>query len=148
MTVSDVREIAFRYLTRREHSQKELRQKLSRKGISSELILDTIKELVDEGLVSDQRFAEMFARSRISRLYGPLKIRAELMKRGVNSTLIDSTLELHSEQWPELARQWVLKRNRGGLDRNEKARLYRSGTSRGFSHDNMMRAIDWLKESQ
>jgi regulatory protein len=148
VTVADVKEMAFRYLTRREHSQKELREKLSRKGVSSELILDTIKELVDEGLVSDQRFAEMFTRSRISRLYGPLKIRAELMKRGVNSALIDTTLELHNEQWPELAQQWVQKRNRRELDRNEKARLYRSGTRRGFSHDNMMQAINSLAELQ
>ncbi len=145
--ISEARFIAYRYLNRREHSCRELRDKLARKGIPSDVISDALGELMNEGLLSDQRFSEMFTRSRVSRLYGPLKIRAELMKRGVSSGLIDQTLELHQEAWPELARQWVLKRNRGKFDRNEKARLYRSGTSRGFSHEHMMQAIDWLQES-
>ncbi len=145
--ISAARFIAYRYLTRREHSCKELKEKLARKGVPCSVISVALDELVNEGLQSDQRFCEMFTRSRVSRFYGPLKIRAELMKRGVSSGLIDQTLELHQQAWPELARQWVLKRNRGNFDRNEKARLYRSGTSRGFSHEHMMQAIDWLQES-
>jgi regulatory protein len=143
VTVADAREFACRYyLANREHSRKELRDKLARKGISSSIIAEAIDSLTEEGLVSDLRFAEAFTRSRVSRLYGPLKIRSELMKRGVESRFIDQTLELHSETWFESAQSWVLKRVRGKLDRQEKARLYRSGTSRGFTHEQMFQAFD------
>ena len=145
VTVTDAREIACRYLGRREHSQKELGDKLYRKGIPSDVISVAIDELASEGLVSDQRFAESFTRSRISSLTGPLKIRAELLKRGIGSGLIDQALAEHREGWSVMARQWVLKRSRGDLDRGEKARLYRSGTSRGFTHEHMMQAFDELR---
>ena len=148
VTVADARDIAYRYLVRREHSCKELRDKLFRKGIPSDVIAKAVEELDGEGLVSDQRFGEAFTRSRISNLYGPLKIRAELMKRGIGSALIDQILAQHSDIWQESARQWVLKRSRGDLDRSEKARLYRSGTSRGFSHEHLMQAFDSLKADQ
>jgi regulatory protein len=145
VTIAEARAIAYRYLVRREHACKELRDKLSRRGFPSGLVSETVAELESEGLVSDQRFAESFTRSRVSRLYGPLRIRAELMKRGVASSLIDQVLALHDSSWQETAQQWVSKRASPKLDRKEKARLYRSGTSRGFSHEHMMRAFDTIR---
>ena len=145
VTVADAREFACRYLANREHSRKELRDKLARKGISAGIIAEAIDSLAEEGLVSDLRFAEAFTRSRVSRLYGPLKIRAELMKRGVDSRFIDQALEHHSEIWFESAQSWVLKRARGELDRQEKARLYRAGSSRGFTHEQMFQAFDAIR---
>jgi regulatory protein len=146
VTVVGARAFAYRYLGLREHSEKELYDKLSRKGIADAVIAQAIAELADEGLVSNERFADAFTRSRLSRKVGPLKIRAELMKRGIKSNLIDHTLEEYQGAFPEAAFDWVSKRHRGELDRKEKARLYRSGTSRGFSHEHMMNAIDQLQE--
>jgi regulatory protein len=141
-TLADAREFAGRYLAMREHSCKEIRDKLSRKGVSSSVISEAIEELQDKDLLSDQRFAESFTRSRISRLQGPLKIRAELMKRGVASALIDQTLHAHSEDWAEAALRWVEKKCKRELDRDEKGRLYRTGTNRGFTHEQMFQAFD------
>lgn len=146
VTVADARAFAYRYLGQREHSCKELTDKLSRKGISTAVISEAVEELASEGLVSDQRFAEAFARSRISRLYGPFRIRAELANRGIDSDLAEQTLAPYTDDWIETASQWILKRSEPGqLDRNERARLYRSGTNRGFSHEHMMRAFDAIR---
>ena len=142
ISLADVREYACRYLANREHSRKELRDKLARKGLPQGVIAEALESLEAEGLVSDLRFAEAFTRSRINRLNGPLKIRSELLKRGVESNLIDQALDTHQEAWSDAARSWVLKRFRGELDRKEKARLYRGGTSRGFTHEQMFRAFD------
>ena len=51
------------------------------------------------------------------------------------------------EQWQNLAFDWANRRSHGKPDRNEQARIYRSGTNRGFSHEHMMRAIDRLKSA-
>jgi regulatory protein len=142
--VADARAMAYRYLGAREHSCQELRDKLQRRGVPRDVAFITVDELAEEGLVSDQRYTESFVRSRVQRHQGPLKVRAELRKRGIADALIDDALSAHEADWSELALAWVGRRVRGALDRNEKARLYRSGTSRGFTHEQMMRAIDSL----
>ncbi|MBT8061784.1 MAG: regulatory protein RecX [Xanthomonadales bacterium] len=140
--VSDARSIAYRFLGNREHSCQELREKLERKGVDGDIAYMAVDELAEEGLVSDRRYAESFARSRVARLQGPFKIRAELRNRGVTDVLIDEALAGFEQEWIELAAQWISRRSRDRLDKAEKARLYRNGTRRGFSHEHMMRALE------
>lgn len=140
--VSEARAMAYRYLGSREHSCQELRQKLQRKGIAADVAFMAVDELAEEGLVSDRRYAESFARSRVSRLQGPFKIRAELQSRGVDESMAEEVLAAYEQDWIELASQWISRRRSGAFDQAEKARLYRSGTRRGFSHEHMMRALE------
>ncbi len=143
--VAEARAIALRYLGRREYACRELGDKLLRRGISPGVVTQTVVELENEGLVSDQRFTEAFTRSRVSRLYGPLKIRAELIKRGIDSSLIGQVLREYEDRWLQSAQQWVRKRAGTELDRKEQARLYRSSTSRGFTHEQVMQALDMIR---
>jgi len=145
VTVAEARQIAYRYLSSREHACKELGDKLLRKGVSAKVVSEALAELAKEGLVSDQRFAEAYTRSRVSSMFGPFKIRSELQKRGVAGQMIDEVLVHHESQWLQLAQQWILKRQGPVWDQNEKARLYRSGTRRGFSHEQMMNAFDAIQ---
>jgi len=142
LTETQVREIAFRYLARREYGVIELERKLRKRGVEGKLAERVIAGLVAENLVSDRRFAEAFSRQRVSGLYGPLRIRAELKARGVADVLISDVLEPWSSEWQEHAQQWVSKRVRGTPDYQQKARLYRSGRNRGFTHDQIMRALE------
>ena len=135
----------MRYLGRREYACKELSEKLLRRGIPPGVVSQAVPDLENEGLVNDQRFTEAFARSRISRLQGPLKIRAELLKRGVKSALITEVLDDYEDIWLQSAQQWMRKRIGPELDRKEQARLYRSSTSRGFTHQQVMRALDMIR---
>jgi len=139
--------MALRYLARRDYSCLELTRKLVQRGVAEELAENVVQRLGEAGLVSDERFAEVFARSRVNSAYGPMRIRAELRQRGVTDALIASALQPFEEDWHELARDWVARRHRGALDRKAEARLYRGGTQRGFSHDQIMRAIEWLRSA-
>lgn len=140
--VGEARAIAYRYLGNREHSCQELRDKLQRRGVADDVAYMAVDELAEEGMVSDRRYAQAFARSRVGKLQGPFKIRAELRKRGVSDDLIEESLAGFDEEWIELASQWISRRSNETMDRVEKARLYRSGTRRGFSHEQMMRALE------
>jgi regulatory protein len=145
-TVAEARAAACRYLARREHSCKELAEKLFRKGLPSGVVDAAIAELAEEGLVSDRRFAEAYTRSRVSSLYGPFKIRADLARKGIDPDLVERTLAPYEEEWIGSACRWIMKRAApDDLDRETRARLYRSGTNRGFSHEQMMRAFDHLR---
>ena len=100
----DARIAAMRLLTRREHSSQELKQKLLHKGFDLNLIDTLLSDLRQEGSQSDERFAESYMRSRISRGYGPVRIRQELRQRGVSDEIIEAVVIDNAELWYELAR--------------------------------------------
>ena len=70
-------------LARREHSARELSHKLKSRDYDEVSIQAVIESLIDEGLQSDDRFAEQFTRSRVEKGYGPIRIRQELRERGI-----------------------------------------------------------------
>jgi len=97
----DIKKCALNLLARREHSQQELRQKLHLRNFDRNLVESILQELANQGLQSDQRFAECYARMRINKGYGPVRIVLELRQRGVADTLIDKVLS-NDIDWPEI----------------------------------------------
>ena len=144
LTEAEVRDLAVGYLTRREYGIEELKRKLLQRGIETRVAEQVIGELIDENLVSDQRFAEMYVRTRIRRLFGPLKIRGELRSRGISDHLIAESLPSEQETWFDSALQWASKRHRGELDYAGRAKIYRSLMNRGFTHEQANVALDSL----
>ena len=61
-----------------------------------------IKKLSDEGLIDNKRFAEQYIHSRSNRGYGPLRIRQELVQKGVDDTICQSLIG--SKDWNNLAK--------------------------------------------
>ena len=145
MTEADVRDLAVRYLTRREYGIEELRHKLLQRGADNAIAESVVGELADENLVSDERFAEMYVRMRIRRLFGPLKIRGELRARGISDHLIAEAMPSEQETWFDSALQWASKRHSGELNYASRAKIYRSLMNRGFTHEQANVALDNLK---
>ena len=146
LTETDVRDIAVRYLTRREYGTEELRQKLLQRGSDPGIAEKVVTDLADENLVSDQRFTEMYVRMRIRRLFGPLKIRGELRSRGISEHLIAAAMPDGQETWFDVATQWADKRCHGELDYAGRAKFYRSLMNRGFTHEQANVALDSLSD--
>ena len=86
------RDDAIRLLARREYSRAELAQRLALRAHAPDVVTACLDELAESGLQSDQRFTESFLRSRVMRGQGPLKIRGELERRGIERDLIATTL--------------------------------------------------------
>jgi regulatory protein len=138
-----VRETAMGLLANREHSTRQLQDKLLARGYTPEEIGPALEELVKDGLLSDERFVEAFVHSRRERGSGPLKIRVELHQRGVDDDLIDVWLDDKDPDWlihAEAARQKkfgpVLPK-----EYKEKARQARFLQYRGFSSDQTRRVM-------
>ena len=136
-----MRAFAYRLLGRREYSIHELDQRIRKKWPDAGEVDELVAALADENLVSDERFAESFVRSRIQRHQGPLKIRAELRARGVSEALISMQLESWSGQWTGLAREWLQRQIELPADFDQKQKYYRRLQSRGFTHDQAMDAL-------
>lgn len=133
---ADVREAAIRLLARREHSVRELERKLGQRGWPSDMIDTVIGELAEQGLQSDDRFAEVFVRSRSQKAYGPIRIRAELNERGIDRSLAERALRQSEIDWLDIAVRWYQRRYGDApvIDLKEKSRRQQSMARRGFDH--------------
>lgn len=144
-SASELRAFAYRLLGRREYSVFELRQRLLQKwkGIEDIDVLagELLEALVEENLLSDERFVESFVRSRINRHQGPVKIKAALRDKGVSDSLVSMELEVRSGEWTDLATEWLARHHSGPIDFDLKKKLYRRLANRGFTHDQAMTAI-------
>jgi len=147
LTEADVHEIAVRYLTRREYGMEELRKKLIQRGSDSSIAEKVVADLADQNLVSDQRFTEMYVRTRMRRLYGPLKIRGELRGLGVSDHVVAREMPEEQETWFDNASQWVAKRCHDELDYAGRVKFYRSLMNRGFTHEQANVALDRLNST-
>ncbi len=127
---------AIGLLARREHSRLELMNKIRRKPFSEDVDLASLCDhLEDSNYLSEQRFAEMFVRSRVSRGQGKVKIHYELRQRGVDDVLIESALLEADVDWLMLAKEQ--REKRFGVEKpkdyKEKSRQSRFLAGRGFS---------------
>ncbi len=101
-TQPSIRHNAMDLLSRREHSEQELRQKLKSRDYDVEAINDVLQALKNDRLQSDQRFTESYVHRRFNAGVGPVKIRYELCQKGISNLLVDEFLQPLSDRWEQL----------------------------------------------
>ena len=145
-----IRKKAMDYLSRREHSYQELITKLGKKDFNPSLVNVELEKLIEDGLLSDRRFTESFICSRKNQGKGPLRIRSELLIRGVASQLIDDGIqEVKQEEWTQLAVEVLEKKlgNDSELDYHKQLKLMRFLSTRGFDKQQVKSAINCCLEN-
>ncbi|MBI3777586.1 MAG: regulatory protein RecX [Gammaproteobacteria bacterium] len=134
----------MQYLARREHSRRELHDKLLKKGCDEAIATETVKRLEQERLVSDDRFMESLIQARRSRGYGPLRIQKELQDKGVTAEAIERWLDVSGREWLEDIRRVQRKKFGARLPRSftERARQARFLQYRGFTYDQIQKVLN------
>ena len=118
--------------------------KLVQRGCEEDTAAGIVAALTAEGLVSDERFIEALLHVRRVRGYGPLYIRRELEKKGIDRGTIERWLDVGSRDWVEDVKR-VNKKKFGGKQPAslvERAKQTRFLQSRGFTHEQIRRALD------
>jgi len=135
---------AVRMLARREHSAFELRRKLQHKDIAEAEIEQAIAQLQQEGLLSDERYAESYIHMRMNKGYGPLKIELELKERGVAESDFRHHLYCGEIDWSTVLGAAYAKKygSRPCDDYQEKAKRVRYLQYRGFALDAIRELIE------
>ena len=127
---------ALSLLGRREHSRRELKQKLVARGAEAEEIDQALGRLDEHGFQSDFRFAEMLVRSRIAQGHGPIRIRAELRQHGLSEDLARRAIDAEAPDWPALASALCRRRFAGPpADYAERVKRANFLARRGFPPD-------------
>jgi regulatory protein len=101
---------ALALLARREHSARELKSKLARRGLDADASAAAVSRLQSKDYQSDARFGEMLVRSRIAQGYGPRWITAELKTHGISESRARAMLDAAEPDWPALVRQQLRRR--------------------------------------
>ena len=137
-----VRRAAMDLLARREHSVQELHRKLRQRGAEAELIETELQKLVDEGLLSEQRYLESYIRSRALSGRGPARIREELSQRGLSRQDIELGLEEADIDWQEqLHDLWQRRFGEKPTDQKAFAKQARFLLYRGYPMDWVQRLL-------
>lgn len=139
----EIRKRALDLLSRREHSEFELRKKLLGKDAAAHTVDEAIEDLKRNNFLSDDRYAEAYVRSRIGRGDGPLKIRHELSRRGVSAVLIEHHMDQGDEFWENVLLR-VRSRKFGAAapgDYKEWTRQARFLQNRGFAPEQIRKVV-------
>ncbi len=133
--LKEIRRAAMNLLARREHSETEMYRKLRKKGFIEEPVQQVITALVFEKLLSHDRFIENYIYFRRAKGLGPLRIRAELIERGIQEELIDQHLKITDNAWFAEVHDVWRKRFKNEMPRDFKTRAQqmRFLYSRGFT---------------
>jgi regulatory protein len=142
-----IREQAWRFLARRMHSRKELRDKLKTKGYNQEDIDTIIVELENNNYLNDTSFArQMISEELHLKKNGPLLIKNKLLKKGVENTLVSLLInELYDEQTQyQNCQHFAIKKLsslKSSNDRSTKSKLGNFLIQKGFPWDMCNRVI-------
>ena len=122
---------AFRLLSLRPHSEKELEKKLREKGFPAVVIKETLEKLHDLKYLNDASFANQWARNlAVNKLWGNKKIIASLREKGLTAELIELSIEKTREELPEeeaietLIKKKAARRKSASLDFKEKQKIF------------------------
>lgn len=149
--VKRAKDYAFKLLSYRPRSIKEIQDRLKKRDYSSRIISEVIKSLKRLKFLNDKEFARMWVESRIkTRPMGRYRLYQELIQKGIDRDLIEKTLSNYREEEEiELAKELAqrkLKRSYQNLDEvTTKRRLYGFLQRRGFSYDTIQEVLKSIK---
>jgi regulatory protein len=138
--------VCLRLLALREHSQKELLDKLALRGFMRDESLPVIQAMAEQNWQNDARYAESYLRQRIAAGYGPVRIGYELQQRGISDADLDQQAE-EQGGWQDLLLDVYSRKydDEKSLSRNEWLKRSRFLQQRGFSGEMIKRLFTELK---
>jgi regulatory protein len=84
---------ALRFIGRRPRSRKEIELKLNEKGYGEEAVNRTIQKLIEQKIIDDEQFANMWTEHRLfSQKKGRRWVQQELQQKGLSKELIQEAL--------------------------------------------------------
>jgi regulatory protein len=137
---------ALKQLARRELSEAQLRQRLSRRAFPSDDIDSAIARLRADGSLDDARVAGAIARSQLSlKKRGERRVRREIEAAGIAPALAERAVaEVYADVDADALLTAAIDRRLGTKrleDDREMARLYRYLVGQGFDADRAMTAL-------
>lgn len=140
------RDYALKLIAIKDRTEKEMKGKLSEKGFEENIIEDEIAFLKDYGYIEDKRYAKNFTMDAINlKKWGKVRIRAELIRRGVDSEITDNVI---ANAFPEDCSDKVLEqlesrfKNSDLSNLKERTRIFNYFFRRGYTAEEIKGAMN------
>ena len=134
-------------LARRELSEKQVRERLARKGHEEDAIDVAVARLREERALDDTRVAEAIARTETSiRRRGKLRVRMQIERAGIDKSIATRAIDdvfgaIDDDALIEASLQKRLRGRETIADDREFQRLYRYLAGQGFESDRIMKLL-------
>jgi len=132
---------ALRLLSQREHSRKELEQKLKPHEETPGELAEALDFLVAKDFINEKRVVESVVNRRSSKL-GAARVRQELMAKGLPADDIAEAVEaMRSTELERALMVWRKKFGAPPSDASERGKQVRFLVSRGFAAEVVRRVV-------
>lgn len=121
----------FDWLARREYAAAEVQARLQQEGCQSELAAHLIAQCQKQGLIDDNRCAQLRVAAMMQRGYGPEKLKQDLRAKGIDERVIGTALMEHD--WEQQARHSLQRRF--GNQSPDALKMARYLAGKGFSSE-------------
>jgi regulatory protein len=138
---------AMKMLARRELSEAQVRQKLTRHGHMPDDIDRAVERLKEESAIDDRRVAQAIARNETSiKRHGKIRVKQRIARAGIaaataKSAIDEAFADLDDGALLEAALAKRLRHGRHIADDRERQRLYRFLIGQGFDPSEVLKAL-------
>ncbi|MBQ5873572.1 MAG: RecX family transcriptional regulator [Bacteroidales bacterium] len=144
-TFSQGLQYAKDYCAKEERCQSQVIEKLTSLGLTKEESEDCVAELICEGYINEQRFAELFAVSKFHQnKWGKIKIAYYLRQKRVSEPCINKGLEaIDDEEYFSLIRE-IFSKKYFSISKEKKIKTKKSFDyllGKGFAYNDIAEAI-------
>ena len=139
---------ALSLLSRREHTVKEITNKLTQKGYE-QYAVSVAEKLQEQGYLSDERFTHLYVKELINlKNYGKKRITQELIRKGVSRDIIETVLS--EAEFPDgRLRELIEKKYMRFLDTEKGAQKTVNALLRlGYSYGEIKDALKEIVENE
>lgn len=144
---------ALNSLDYRDHSTREIRQKLMRK-FDAQYVDEAVEKLVELDLINDERYARLYARELFEhKKFGKMRIKSELRARGIAAeTANEAVDELFDEEEPDnierivdiIEKKYYNKMN----DESGRKKVFAALTRMGYSFSDIRDAMSEFSDDE
>lgn len=146
-TLTQALEYAKDYCAKEEHCQSDVKKKLRSYGVSEEEADICLAELITEGFINEQRYADLFAVSKFHQNnWGRNKIAMHLKAKEISSICIGKALDKIdvAEYYDTINRLFEKRMQNGKSEANslERKKTISFLIGRGFEYSEITKALD------
>lgn len=144
---------ALNSLDYRDHSTREIRQKLMRK-FDAQYVDEAVEKLAELDLINDERYARLYARELFEhKKFGKMRIKSELRARGIaTETANEAVDELFDEEEPDnierivdiIEKKYYNKMN----DESGRKKVFAALTRMGYSFSDIREAMSEFSDDE
>lgn len=149
----DLQTAIYRFCNYQERSQQEVRDKLYSLGATTPEVENLIAEVIEAGLLNEERFAKSFARGRFRiKQWGRIKIVQHLKQHRLSEYCIKKGLgEIHADEYYKtLLKLTDNKWNSLKTERNlhiRKGKVFRYLQQKGYESSLITEAIEEIRQA-